>query len=283
MINFRRSLSAIVVTTLLTSNAQAMYLGFQPYNQEAINELKSLARLKKSEHKRVLRAHKSLQTPSYASTMPPPQINDEAVFTADAPRITGLGTSTPIPCSVVEYADKSAKYLMRRFSPLHNQAITLLDTPNKDAEYQDVLNELLELLTLLEAAYPDSFRAIDRRAEYQFLVSEQLRARLSHPNARASGEMQVSAIKFGPHDWVPIHAGITGLMNFEQEPLVVNGQITVSRLLTPMEACLDDLTLKLEGTVHTHNEYGFISEHPAPERVPDWRRRLPGRRIINRR
>lgn len=246
---------------------------FLPFDQKALQILKSLPTMKRGLHYKTLQDYPDLQAQRYYQTMPSGEISDEKIFHAAAPTISWKGEASRISCDTVIYADNSAKYLFRKFKELRQSALQILDTENsssdynaRDDEYNAIIKEIAEILRLVEGAYPLSFFEIDREARYILSPSKVLKGQLlKDAMLRPFGAMTVSHIKFGTDDWIPVHGGIKGIANFVDEPKAKEDErIVLRRDLNPLEACLQNLELSLHGSIPVSRTVSRLILEPLP-------------------
>lgn len=233
---------------------------FPGYNKRVVVELRQLRRLHRKEQSELLRSHGDLNAPLPTNSTELVAKEEDNIFTAVRPTIQWMERESKITCDAVQYANKSAQYLFRRFKELRGQAIQYLDEMDTASgkklsditkKYDAITLEINELLNLVEAAFPPSFTAYDRVAAYTFDESNYFKSQKRFPNRVPWGDPKITKVKFGHDDWVLVNAGIKGMGNFLHEPKISrsDSKITVERQLNAMEACLGDLSVSFVGSV----------------------------------
>ncbi|MBL6991603.1 MAG: hypothetical protein ISR65_17595 [Bacteriovoracaceae bacterium] len=253
---------------------------YRPYNKKVITSIRNLQMSDLSIHPKVLNMYSDLKSRRAIETT---SINNDDFnnqFIANNPKIFFNNTDYRVPCSTVKHAHRAAQYFFKRFKRLRSEALDLLtkmDTASVDdfdsiADfYQEVLDEIVEILDLVENAYPTAFDIIDRHAVYTFKESEEYTNKINPPDSIPHGIVKVSKIKFGSNQWIPIYTGIKGISNLIGEPIVDQGyRVKVKRYLTPLEACLGDLRISIIGTVKFGRKAKRRYKDSLPYRPTPW-------------
>lgn len=177
--------------------------------------------------------------------------------------LLNFGPSRPLngqfnaSCQVVEYAHNSTKYLYKRFHILREQALEILEilqspkqgpSPLLERKYFEIVNEINEVFELVKNAYPPEFFEWDRQVTYEYSMGPDW----SFDSQTTYQYNSLIAINFGQAEWIETPDWhIEYFDGFDEKPIINNakGIVSLTRKLTPSQACLDRLEVELKMVV----------------------------------